>query len=52
MDIGNQPSNAAATQMQNPFEHMDVENIDVTFVSHVHQDHIGNCLRLVKAGYK
>ncbi len=52
MDIGNQPSNAAATQMQNPFEHMDVDNIDITFVSHVHQDHIGNCLRLVKAGYK
>lgn len=52
MDIGNQPSNAAATQIQNPFEKMDVDAIDLTCISHVHQDHIGNCIRLVKAGYK
>jgi hypothetical protein len=52
MDIGNQPSNVAATAMDNPFLHMDVNAIDITFVSHVHQDHIGNCIRLVKAGYK
>ena len=52
MDIGNQPSNAAATAMDNPFSHMDVNAIDVAFVSHVHQDHIGNCIRLVKAGYR
>ena len=52
MDIGNQPSNTDPTQINNPFEHMDVNSFDVVFISHVHQDHIGNCLRLVKAGYK
>ena len=52
MDIGNQPSNAAATAMDNPFTHMDVNSFDLAFISHVHQDHIGNCIRLVKAGYK
>jgi len=52
LDIGNQPSNAGASQMQNPFEHFDVGSLDLAFVSHVHQDHIGNCIRLVKAGYR
>lgn len=52
MDIGNQPSNAAATAMDNPFMHMDVNSFDLAFISHVHQDHIGNCIRLVKAWYK
>ncbi len=52
MDIGNQPSNAAAAAIDNPFMHMDVNSFDIAFVSHVHQDHIGNCIRLVKAGYR
>lgn len=52
MDIGNQPTNADPTVMHNPFEHIDVNSFDIAFVSHVHQDHIGNCIRLVKAGYR
>jgi hypothetical protein len=52
MDIGNQPTNADPTVMHNPFEHMDVNSFDIAFISHVHQDHIGNCIRLVKAGYR
>ncbi|MEI7478330.1 MAG: hypothetical protein WCJ81_07820 [bacterium] len=51
MDIGNQPSNTLNKVIENPFMHMDVTSIDAVSISHVHQDHIGNCIRLVTAGY-
>ncbi len=51
LDIGSHPTNVANTQLQNPFEKMDVKSIDAVFISHVHQDHIWNCIQLVKAGY-
>jgi len=52
LDIGNQPSNAGASQMQNPFRHFDIASLHLAFISHTHQDHIGNCIRLVQAGYR
>lgn len=52
LDIGSHPSNVANTQITNPFESMDIESINAVLISHVHQDHIGNCIQLVKAGYK
>lgn len=52
LDIGSHPKNVDPTQISNPFENMDVNSINAVVISHVHQDHVWNCVRLVKAGYR
>lgn len=38
--------------VENPLINIDIENLDAVFISHVHQDHVGSLIRLVKHGYQ
>lgn len=38
--------------VENPLIDIDIDNLDAVFISHVHQDHVGSLIRLVKYGYK
>lgn len=52
LDMGARPSNTFDKSVENPLIDIDINNLDATFISHVHQDHVGSLIRLVKAGYK
>lgn len=52
LDMGARPSNTFDKTIENPLIDIDVPTLDALFISHVHQDHIGSVIRLVKAGYR
>ncbi len=52
LDMGARPSNMFDKSVENPLINIDIKNLDAVFISHVHQDHVGSLIRLVKAGYK
>ncbi len=51
LDMGARPSNTFDKSVENPLIDIDIPTLDALFISHVHQDHIGSVIRLVKAGY-
>jgi len=52
LDMGSRPSNTFDKSVENPLIDIDINNLDATFISHVHQDHVGSLIRLTKAGYR
>ena len=52
LDMGSRPSNMFDKSVENPLINIDINNLDAVFISHVHQDHVGSLIRLVKTGYK
>lgn len=52
LDMGARPSNMFDKSVENPLIDIDIPTLDATFISHVHQDHVGSLIRLTKAGYK
>ena len=51
LDMGARPSNTFDRSIENPLVDVDIDTLDALFISHVHQDHVGSVIRLVKAGY-
>lgn len=52
LDMGARPSNTFDKTIENPLIDIDIPTLDALFISHVHQDHVGSVIRLVKAGYR